>query len=379
MPNKTDVRVFIASSDELVKERKECALVLADLSNKNEHLHLRPVMFEMAVPAGSYPTNEELQNKINPLIDTSDIVVVFFWSRVGRFTKMEFDRAMQQNKKLFLLFRKFTPDSDEPEVLIQYAEVLKLRKELKLTTGIISRTYENENEFYTTLFRDLGNYIAETYPQQETQPSKLTSTSYQHIPLAPRPYLAHPYALPRNFTGRTEEMRLLTEWLKFDKEPMCIVEAIGGMGKSAMTWKWLQHEVIDTNLPVEGIVWWSFYDQGFEDFIHHLYEYCVPQAVRDQRQSKDELTEVITALANHQFLLVLDGFERVLRGYAQMMAMYIQEQGLTQKKFEAAVKEFDVQQRTPITPKAEKLLRALCAGKTKTLMTTRQSPATIEG
>ncbi len=160
---------------------------------------------------------------------------------------------------------------------------------------------------------------------------------------------------------------------------MCVVEAIGGMGKSALCWKWLQDEIIATNEKVEGIVWWSFYDQGFEDFIHHLYEYCIPEHIRNRQQRIDETTEVISALTNHRFLLVLDGFERVLRGYAQMMAMYIQEGGLSQINMDAVNEAFDVVQRTPVTPKAEKLLRALCAGSSKTVMTTRLFPATIEG
>lgn len=378
MAARTDIKIFIASSGELAEERKESELVIVELNKRYKHLHLEPILFEIDTPAGNNKFKQRIQDGINPKVEESHIAVILFYSKAGEFTIEEMELALKLDKKVFVYLKDgFIPKNRED--LMKYDKVLELKDKMDAENKIRYQQYRNVTDYTHLLYKELEKYIDDTYPAAADKAEVTVSTSLQRIPLAPRPYLAHPYAIVKNFTGRREEMAKLTEWYKYDKEPMCIVEAIGGMGKSALTWKWLQDEVIATNAQVDGIIWWSFYDQGFGDFIHHLYEYCVPEYIRNLPTRIDETTEVIAALTNHRFLLVLDGFERVLRGYAQMMAMYIQEQGLSQQNIAAIKEAFDIHQRTPITPQAEKLLRALCTGNSKTLMTTRLYPATLEG
>ena len=53
-------------------------------------------------------------------------------------------------------------------------------------------------------------------------------------------FLAHPYAMPPHFTGRQSERQMLTQWLTADtKHPLLVIRALGGFGKSALTWHWL--------------------------------------------------------------------------------------------------------------------------------------------
>jgi len=378
MSTRTDIKIFIASSGELEAERKESVLLITELNKRHPHLHLEPMLFEFDTPAGNIQFKKRIQDGINPLLKQSHITIVLFYTKAGEFTLEELDLSLEQNQKVFVYFKDgFTPQNLEE--LTKYGKVLELKEKLNKESSLRYQKYKTLVDFNGMLYKDLGKYLDETYPAPADAPSAIVSTSQQHIPLAPRPYLAHPYSIIKNFTGRREEMTRLTEWYKYEKEPMCIVEAIGGMGKSSLCWKWLQDEIIATDTAVEGIIWWSFYDQSFEDFIHHAYEYCIPEQIRNQQKRIDETTEVINALTNHHFLLVLDGFERVLRGYAEMMAMYIQEAGLSKQNIADIKEAFDIHQRTPITPKAERLLRALCAAKSKTLMTTRLYPATIEG
>jgi hypothetical protein len=377
MSDPANVKIFIASSGELETERKESVLLITELNKRHPHLQLEPVLFEFDTPSGNVQFKERIQDGINPILRESHITIVLFYTKAGEFTIEELELAIKLNKKVFVYFKDgFTPQNIEE--LNKYSKVLELKSKMDAESVLRYQKYKTPVDFNGLLYKDLDKYLYTTYPAPANAPPATVSTSRQHIPLAPRPYLAHPYSIVKNFTGRREEMTKLTEWYKYDKEPMCIIEAIGGMGKSALCWKWLQDEIIATETKVEGIIWWSFYDQSFEDFIHHLYEYCIPENIRNQPQRIDETTEVIKALTSNRFLLVLDGFERVLSGYAQMMAMYIQEQGLSKKNIEDIKEAFDIRQRTPITPKAEKLLRALCTGDSKTLMTTRLFPATIE-
>ena len=65
------------------------------------------------------------------------------------------------------------------------------------------------------------------------------------------------YPEPPNFTGRKQERQMLTDWLLEDREhPLLSLVAIGGMGKSPLAWRWLQEDVIEAGIELDGIVWW---------------------------------------------------------------------------------------------------------------------------
>ena len=165
------------------------------------------------------------------------------------------------------------------------------------------------------------------------------------LPLPPQPYFAHPYALQRNFTGRARERRELTEWFTSDTRPVFAYIAIGGMGKSALTWAWLQRDVLGLPLPgvaeeeraehaapvpehlrPEGVLWWSFYEREntFQKFLDEALTYASggrvdPRAIPSIR---DRMQSLYHLLCQRRFLLVLDGVERILRAYSCMDAAY---------------------------------------------------------
>ena len=68
-------------------------------------------------------------------------------------------------------------------------------------------------------------------------------------------------------------MNALTDWVAkpdsaaYHEAIFCFV-AIGGMGKSALTWKWF-NDISSQEMPdLAGRLWWSFYesDAHFENF-----------------------------------------------------------------------------------------------------------------
>ena len=87
------------------------------------------------------------------------------------------------------------------------------------------------------------------------------------IPAPPEPYIAHPYTLLqlRDLVGRQAELNALTDWVANSASPafaariFCFV-AIGGMGKSALTWKWFNQIAPNEMKPLAGRLWWSFYE-----------------------------------------------------------------------------------------------------------------------
>jgi hypothetical protein len=166
------------------------------------------------------------------------------------------------------------------------------------------------------------------------------------MPLPPQPYFAHPYPLQENFTGRFGEREMLTGWLTGGQRPVLAVVAIGGMGKSALTWAWLQRDVLGLPLPglapdppevaercrvageerPEGVLWWSFYEREarFAAFLDKALIYASGGALDPAAMpSTYEKTQaLVNLLREHRLLLVLDGFERELRAYASLNAAY---------------------------------------------------------
>ena len=63
--------------------------------------------------------------------------------------------------------------------------------------------------------------------------------------------------MPPNFTGRWAERRALDDWLAQDGvHPVLVLRALGGFGKSALAWHWVQtHDVPAVKSP--RVAWWS--------------------------------------------------------------------------------------------------------------------------
>ncbi|MGH8566893.1 MAG: hypothetical protein ACREXU_02495 [Gammaproteobacteria bacterium] len=100
--------------------------------------------------------------------------------------------------------------------------------------------------------------------------------------------------------------------------------AIGGMGKSALAWKWFE-DIAPKELPkLAGRIWWSFYesDAHYENFLLRALAYAAGETEEALRGlSVSELEDRLFALLNDKpFLLVLDGLERILLAYARMDA-----------------------------------------------------------
>ena len=166
------------------------------------------------------------------------------------------------------------------------------------------------------------------------------------ILLPPEPYFAHPYALQANFTGRVGQRKALTGWLSdADGAAVYVMEAIGGMGKSAATWFWVQKDVLGRPLEAvgtgaedeaacrvpedrrpEGVMWWSFYDSraSFASFVDDALIYCSGGRVdpRAIPSAHDRVGRLLGLLQGRRVLLVLDGLERALRAYAGLGGAY---------------------------------------------------------
>lgn len=90
-------------------------------------------------------------------------------------------------------------------------------------------------------------------------------------------FLAHPYGMPPHFMGRDTERKMLSDWLQDATQPLLVLWALGGFGKSALTWHWLLHDVAEQDC--QAVVWWSFYEAqaGFDNFVYATLAYLSGQ------------------------------------------------------------------------------------------------------
>jgi tetratricopeptide (TPR) repeat protein len=210
-------------------------------------------------------------------------------------------------------------------------------------------------------------------------------------PLPPQPDLVHPYPLQKNFVGRLRERTALTHWLTSGDEPIMSVIAIGGMGKSALTWAWLIFDVLGLPLPgyvdrstvelprcrlaesarPQGVFWWSFYerDASVTAFLDRvlLYANHGRQEPAKIRSISDKLEALRGLLEKKRILIVLDGFERQLHSYAR---------GSNKRKNTKTTKD-DL---ACTDPRVGEFLRkvASCPARGRLLLTSRHLPRELE-
>lgn len=182
-------------------------------------------------------------------------------------------------------------------------------------------------------------------------------------------FFGHHYGDLENFTGRAAELGMLDEWLNNDKENLLVVRAFGGFGKSALTWYWLNNQV--DKQKWNTAVWWSFYEKesGFESFLSDALTQLGVET--KDRSARVQLSDLLELMRSKNILIVLDGFERLLRQYGRMdAALQSDDENV----------DVDPSQRDCTSTLAENFLRGLSDEKlpSKVLMTTRLCPRVLE-
>jgi tetratricopeptide (TPR) repeat protein len=230
--------------------------------------------------------------------------------------------------------------------------------------------------------RRVGSTKERATASPELLKTRPTTTGIPDTPIVPptvsatiQPNLVHPYPLQANFTGRVSERNELTAWLADDEHPIYELVAMGGMGKSALSWVWLTRDVIPSkDLKLDGVMWWSFYEgeSSFAKFIDDALKYVSDQPI-DAGQlptTYDRAQELRHQLQTKRVLFVLDGFERQLRAYASLDAAY-KSHDHTEPSVEA---------RSCVDPISSRLLRDIAAVTTrvKVLLTSRLTVSDIE-
>jgi hypothetical protein len=225
------------------------------------------------------------------MVDEADIYLGIYAWRYGHvpaghnisITEMEFSRAVERGIPILvftihkahpLTIEMVEADKDAQEKLKQLKErACHGRGRLEFTSPVDLRSH---------IIQSLGALLTEEEAaSQEKRAPSLHPPNL--IPTAPAPYIAHPYSLlqTREVVGRRAELHQLTDWVTVNAiVPRDVrlfnIIAIGGMGKSALTWKWF-NDIAPNELPyLAGRMWWSFYesDTYFENFVIRALAYA---------------------------------------------------------------------------------------------------------
>ena len=171
----------------------------------------------------------------------------------------------------------------------------------------------------------------------------------------------------------------MSDWASHaDPTNLLLFEAIGGNGKSMLTWEWTNHHATKIRSDWAGRFWYSFYERGaiMADFCQSALAYMTGQPLEELRKKKTaELKEPLLAqLHAKPWLLILDGLERVLVAYHRIDASEVPDE-------EANIPTDKIVNRNPcdtIRDEDGDLLRALAAAKpSKILVSSRLTPRVL--
>ena len=287
------------------------------------------------------------------LVEKSDVYVGVFAWRYGyvpdghdiSITEMEYNRAVELNKPVLIFF-----SHDDHPITARDVETGPGAAKLKALKDQIGKKH------VAAYFKSPGDLKGDVLGALTTLRDELDAAGEGNaaaraaeklhrktsIPEPPEPYIAHPYTLLqlRDLVGRQAELNALTDWVAkpgsdaFAARVFCFV-AIGGMGKSALAWKWFNSIAPNEMTPLAGRLWWSFYesDATFENFLVRALCYVSGRSEDEVRGLPwpEREAQLLRQLDEQPYLFVLDGLERILVAYHRMDASYLADDDYDQQ------------------------------------------------
>lgn len=253
------------------------------------------------------------------------------------------------------------------------------RDEVKLSRGdvrLVIREFNDLADFATGATQALAE-LRRVLKTPDPRPAPLSGTE-ERIPAAPALYARPRYLGSHSFVGRDAQLETLSDWARpAGWHTIMLIEAIGGTGKSMLSWEWTTRHAQTVRGDWAGRFWYSFYETGaaMSDFCRRALAYMSGKPLTTFSDStQQELTELlIQQLESKPWLLVLDGLERVLVAYNRYDAARVGDE------YAGALDE--IADRVPnaaIRPEDDDLLRRLAgASPSKVLITSRLVPRVL--
>jgi Domain of unknown function (DUF4062) len=306
-------------------------------------------------------------------------------------TELEFREARRLGRPILLFImgpdhdvkpRDVETDPEKKRKLDAFREDAKLAA-VSSQVHRIYKVFNSLNEFEvsaTQAIAELRELIDRQFDaaRHAAPATELQQTLADGIPAPPTLYAEPRYIGSHTFVGRAEQMAALNEWASSADAHACLLfEAIGGTGKSMLTWEWATNHARNARKDWAGVFWYSFYEKGafMVDFCRRALAYMTgrPTKTFESVQQPELAKELIRQLQARSWLLILDGLERVLVAYHRYDAAQVPD--------ELAGTADEIAQRDPckaIRPLDEDLIWKLAAASpSKILITSRLVPSVL--
>ncbi|HEV7668758.1 MAG TPA: DUF4062 domain-containing protein [Thermoanaerobaculia bacterium] len=307
-------------------------------------------------------------------------------------TELEFDEAQRLKRPVLLLIMGDKHSVTEADVELDAEKRTKLAafreraKKMRPDSDVhrVYATFSSLEDFKDHLgpsVAGLKRHVDEQVgrsPEKDSPVAPPSAPSTIPMPTPPAFYAEPPYLGSHTFVGRRAELERLSDWaLPTDPHPILLFEAIGGTGKSMLTWEWVTNQAPTVRADWAGRFWYSFYEKGahLADFCRYALAYITGESLDTFKKMKTlELGERLRHhLQIRPWLFVLDGLERVLVAYHRIDAAQLADE-------EAGTSDA-IGKRDPcsaIRPEDDDLLRILAACKpSKLLVTSRLLPRVL--
>jgi hypothetical protein len=141
------IKIFLASSSELKDDRNGFEIFV---NRKNKELFKRKVFLELVIWEDFLDavSKTRLQDEYNKAISNSDIFLMMFFTRVGKYTEEEFEKAFKEfqanNKPFIFTYFKDAPISTS-EITDDIVSLVRFKKKLS-DLGHFFSTYRSIDE-----------------------------------------------------------------------------------------------------------------------------------------------------------------------------------------------------------------------------------------
>lgn len=295
-------------------------------------------------------------------------ILLFIMGDKHPVTKADIERDSEKEKKLDAFRERAKKASSDSKVNRVYA-VFNSLEEFKDKLG--------------PSLNELGRHL-DSVEETDESGNSIPADAAARIPTPPAFYAEPDYIGLHKFTGRAAELQVLTDWANpADPTNLLLFEAIGGNGKSMLTWEWTtnpRHALAarPADKPWAGRFWYSFYERGaiMADFCQRALAYMTGRPLEDfaNKKTAELKDELLAQIHARPWLLILDGLERILVAYHRIDAAEVPDE-------EANIPTDKIANRNPcdaIRDEDNDLLRALAAAApSKLLVSSRLTPRVL--
>ncbi|HEV7350949.1 tetratricopeptide repeat protein [Telluribacter sp.] len=308
-------KIFLASSSELKDDRQQFEIFI---SRKKGEWHDKGIFLELILCEDFLDavSQTRLQDEYNKAIKESDIFLMLFCTKVGKYTEEEFDTAFKEfkanNKPFIFTYFKDAPTSTGSAIKKDMISMWAFQEKLDQLGHFYTR-YKNTEELQLNFSQQLEKLWANDSIEFKTILDKVVNEKGA-ARLPKELTLTIPKTDPDDIVGREKDLEGLHELL-YNKQKVVVVNGLGGIGKTTLAQAYLCKYYQD----YQHIAWITQSSENIAiDFINDSGLISLLPATTTNVEPEllfEEIIRKMKAIAEKPNLLVIDNGEHSLGKY----------------------------------------------------------------